>query len=84
MGIAQGVMDAMAEGLIDLVEADDLVLFVPVWVDPAAEDETAVKAANRTATRDAIADAVTPASAHRIRELSEQREDAMNAYYTGD
>ena len=84
LGIAQGVMDAVAEGLIDLVEADDLVLFVPVWVDPAAEDETAVKAANRTATRDAIADAVTPASAHRIRELAEQREDAMNAYYKGD
>ena len=84
LGIAQGVMDAVAEGLIDAAEADDLTLFVPVWVDPAADDETAVKAANRTATRDAIADAVAPASAERIRELADRREDAMNAYYTGN
>ena len=84
LGIAQGVMDAVAEGLIDPAEADDLVLLVPAWVDPAAHDETAVRAANRTATRDAIADAVSPASAEQIRALADRREDAHNAYYTGD
>jgi len=84
LGIAQGVMDAVAEGLIDTTDADDLVLLVPVWVDPAAEDETAVRAANRTAVRDAIADAVSPASADRVRALVDRREGAYNAYYTGD
>ena len=84
LGIAQGVMDAVAEGLIDSDEADELVLLVPAWVDPAARDETAVRAATRTATRDAIADAVSPASAEQIRALADRREDAHNAYYTGD
>jgi 5,6,7,8-tetrahydromethanopterin hydro-lyase len=84
LGIAQGVMDAVAEGLIDPAEADDVVLLVPVWVDPAAEDETAVRTANRVATRDAIADAVSPASADEIRALADRREDAHNAYYSGD
>ena len=67
-----------------LAEADEVVLLVPVWVDPAAEDETAVRAANRMATRDAIADAVSPASADEIRTLADRREDAHNAYYSGD
>jgi 5,6,7,8-tetrahydromethanopterin hydro-lyase len=84
LGIAQGVMDAVAEGLIDAADADDLVLLVPVWVDPAAEDETSVRAANRTATRDAIADAVSAAPAEAIRALADRREDAHNAYYAGD
>ncbi len=84
LGIAQGVMDAVAEGLIDPADADELVLLVPVWVDPAAEDETAVRVANRTAVRDAIADAVSPASADRVRALVDRREVAHNAYYTGD
>lgn len=84
LGIAQGVMDAVADGLIDPGEADDLVLFVPVWVDPAATDESAVKAANRAAMRDALADAVTPASADDVRDLARRRETAHNAYYTGD
>ena len=58
LGIAQGVLDAVAEGLIDAAEAAEIVLLVAVWVDPAAADETAVKAANRAAMRDAIADAL--------------------------
>jgi 5,6,7,8-tetrahydromethanopterin hydro-lyase len=84
LGIAQGVMDAVGDGLIDPADADDLVLLVPVWVDPAAEDETAVRVANRTATRAAIVDAVSPASADQIRMLADRRENAHNAYYTGD
>ena len=76
LGIAQGVMDAVAEGLIDAGEADDLVLLVPVWVDPAAEDETAVRAANRQATRDAIADAFRRRPPDPVRELADRREDA--------
>jgi 5,6,7,8-tetrahydromethanopterin hydro-lyase len=84
LGIAQGVLDAVAEGLLDADEAADVLLLVAVWVDPDAGDETAVRAANREATRAAIADAIEPPTAEGVRALAEQREQATNAYYTGD
>ena len=45
LGIAQGVLDAVADGLIEATA--DLLVLVAVWVDPAASDETAVRQANR-------------------------------------
>jgi 5,6,7,8-tetrahydromethanopterin hydro-lyase len=83
LGIAQGVLDAVAGGLIDAGEAADVILLVAVWVDPAVNDETAVKAANRAAMREAIADALRPPSADDVRALAARREEAANAYYTG-
>jgi 5,6,7,8-tetrahydromethanopterin hydro-lyase len=80
LGIAQGVLDAVAERLIDPDEAADLVLLVALWVDPQAHDESALKDANREAIRAAIADALEPADA---RELADRREDAANAFYSG-
>jgi 5,6,7,8-tetrahydromethanopterin hydro-lyase len=84
LGIGQGVLDAVAEGLIDAGEVADTVVLVAVWVDPEAHDETAVKAANREAMRGAIADALRPPSAADIQALVDRREDAANIYYTGD
>ena len=84
LGIAQGVLDAVADGLLDADEAADVLLLVAVWVDPDAEDDTAVRTANREATRAAIADALEPPSAADVRALAEQREDATNAYYRGE
>jgi 5,6,7,8-tetrahydromethanopterin hydro-lyase len=83
LGIAQGVLDAVADGLLPADEAADLVLLVPVWVDPAASDETAVRAANRAAVRAAIEDAVSPPTADDVRALAARREDAANTYYSG-
>jgi len=83
LGIAQGVLDAVDEGLIDAAEAGDVVVLVAAWVDPGAGDQTAVKAANRSAMRDAIADALAPPSADAVRALAARRESAANAYYTG-
>lgn len=83
LGIAQGVLDAVAEGLIDADEAADVVVLVAVWVDPGVGDETAVKAANRAAMRDAIADALRPPGGDDVRALAGRREEAANAYYTG-
>jgi 5,6,7,8-tetrahydromethanopterin hydro-lyase len=83
LGISQGVLDGVAEGLIDASDAADLVLLVPVWVDPGASDETALRLANREATRAAIANAVVAPSAADIRALAERRDEARNAYYTG-
>jgi hypothetical protein len=42
-----------------------------------------VRAANREATRAAIADAIEPPAAADVRALAEQRGEATNAYYTG-
>jgi 5,6,7,8-tetrahydromethanopterin hydro-lyase len=77
LGIAQGVLDAVVDELLD---PDELVLLVALWVDPEAHDETALRVANRAAVRAAIADALSPADA---RELAARREDAANAFYTG-
>lgn len=84
LGIAQGVLDAVADGTIDVADAPELVLLVPVWVDPGAHDETALKLANREATRAAIANALVPPTADRVRALAEQRDGARNAYYSGE
>jgi 5,6,7,8-tetrahydromethanopterin hydro-lyase len=53
-GVACGVGDALAEGVIDATAAPNLLLITAVWVDPAATDADAVFAANRTATNDAL------------------------------
>jgi 5,6,7,8-tetrahydromethanopterin hydro-lyase len=84
LGIAQGVLDAVAEGRLDAEEAGDVLVLIAVWVDPEAEDETAVRIANREATRAAIADALDPPSAEAVRALAGQREEATNAFYTGN
>ena len=83
LGISQGVLDAVADGLIDPAVAGSIVLLVAVWVDPAAADETAVRKANRAATRAAIEDAVTERSAEFVRGVVERREHPSNAYYGG-
>jgi 5,6,7,8-tetrahydromethanopterin hydro-lyase len=84
LGIAQGVLDAVADGLIDGGAADDLLILIAVWVDPAANDDPAVKLANRAATRAAIADAVRSHDAAEVQALVSVREDAGNGYYLGD
>jgi 5,6,7,8-tetrahydromethanopterin hydro-lyase len=84
LGIGQGVLDAVAEGLLDAAEAHDVVLLVALWVDPAAHDETAVRVANREAMRAAIASAVGEASAESVRAMMERRDEAANAFYAGD
>jgi 5,6,7,8-tetrahydromethanopterin hydro-lyase len=84
LGIAQGVLDAVADGLIDSGEAGDLVVLAALWVDPAAHDETAVKRANREAMRAALEDAIHPPTAEAVDALAERRESAANGFYTGD
>jgi 5,6,7,8-tetrahydromethanopterin hydro-lyase len=84
LGVAQGVLDAVADGVVDAGEAAELVLLVPVWVDAAATDETAVRLANRAATRAAIENALRPPSADGVRALAARRDEATNAYYSGE
>lgn len=84
LGIAQGVLDAVAEGRLEAADAAEVLVLVAVWVDPEAHDETAVRVANREATRAAISDALEPPEADAVRALAEQREEATNAFYGGD
>jgi 5,6,7,8-tetrahydromethanopterin hydro-lyase len=84
LGIVQGVLDAIVDGTIDATDAAELVLLVPVWVDPAASQETAVRNANRAATRAALENALSPPSAEEVRALAARREQAANGYYTGE
>jgi 5,6,7,8-tetrahydromethanopterin hydro-lyase len=83
LGIAQGVLDAVADGLVNPGEAAELVLLAALWVDPAAHDETAVKRANRAAMRAALEDALTPPAAAAVSELVAKRENAANVFYEG-
>jgi 5,6,7,8-tetrahydromethanopterin hydro-lyase len=84
LGIGQGVMDAVADGTLPAEQAGELVLLVAVWVDPDAEDETAVRLANRDATYRAIVDALETDRAGRVQELLDLREGARNLFYTGE
>src|SRR4051794_33105844 len=52
LGIGQGVLDAVADGVIEAT--GDLYVLVAVWVDERADDETAVRESNRAAVRKAI------------------------------
>jgi 5,6,7,8-tetrahydromethanopterin hydro-lyase len=84
LGIAQGVLDAVADGLVDAADAAELLLLVAVWIDPAAGDETAVRKATRSATLSALSDALRPPSAEEVESLASRRERANTPYYTGD
>ena len=54
-GVAEGVVDALADGIVDPSQVGSLVLVCAVWVDPDADDEDLVRQNNRTATRAALA-----------------------------
>lgn len=54
-GVAGGVLDAVAKGVIDPALVDELLLLAAVWVDPDAQDEEKVYANNREATTAALA-----------------------------
>ena len=84
LGVGQGVLDAVADGFLDAAEAPEIMVLVAVYIDPAADDETAVRLACREAMRAAVDDAVQPASADAVRALAERRDDVANAFYTGD
>lgn len=54
-GVAGGVADAVAEGVLEAGALDELALIAAVWVDPAARDADRVYRNNRAATRAALA-----------------------------
>jgi formaldehyde-activating enzyme len=82
LGIAQGVLDSVADGLLD--PSGDVLVLVCVWVDPAASDETAVRKANRGAVRKAIGVAVEGRDPEAARALVARRDQVTSPFYGGD
>jgi 5,6,7,8-tetrahydromethanopterin hydro-lyase len=81
LGIAQGVLDAVAEELIPCT--GDLVVFVTIYIDPTAQDETAVRAASRAATLKGIHTARRGRPDEDTRALVERRDTVTNPFYSG-
>lgn len=81
LGIAQGVLDAVAEGLIEAT--GELLVLVAIWIDPEAEDETAVRAASRAATRKAIGVCVEGRDPEAAADLVRRRDRLRNPFYGG-
>src|SRR5207344_3255335 len=79
LGIGQGVLDAVADGLVEAT--GDLVVLVAVWVDPTADDETAVRRANREAVRKAIGVCVEGRDPEAADRLVARRDSVTNPFY---
>jgi formaldehyde-activating enzyme len=82
LGIGQGVLDAVADGL--LAADHDTIVFVAIWIDVAADDETAVREASRAAMRAGVADAVEGAGPAAIERLVADRDALANPFYGGE
>ncbi len=81
LGIAQGVLDAVADGLLE--PTSEVIVLVCIWIDPAASDETAVRTATRAAVRKAIGVAVEGRDPDAARALVERRETVTSPFYNG-
>jgi formaldehyde-activating enzyme len=82
LGIAQGVLDAVADGVIEA--SGDLLVLVAVWVDPRAGDETAVRLANREAVRKAIGQCVEGRDPEAAARLVAARDSVTSPFYGGE
>ncbi len=81
LGIAQGVLDAVAEELVRA--SGDLIVFVAIYIDPAAHDETAVRIASRSATLKGVRTARHGRPAEDVRALVERRDSVTSPFYSG-
>jgi formaldehyde-activating enzyme len=81
LGIGQGVLDAVAEGLLE--PTGDLYVLVAVWIDPVAHDESAVRLAAREATLKAVRTAVEGRDPEAAARLVAERDSLKNPFYSG-
>jgi formaldehyde-activating enzyme len=82
LGIAQGVLDAVADGLVEPTQ--ELVVLVAVWIDTAADDETAVRLAARAAMRKAVGMCVEGRDHDAVQRLVDERDGLQSPFYGGD
>jgi formaldehyde-activating enzyme len=81
VGIAQGILDAVAENI--LAADQDTIVFVSLWLDPAAENESAVREGAREATITAVREAVHGREPAQVRHLVDTRDQVTHPFYTG-
>ena len=82
LGIAQGVLDAVADGLVEATQ--ELVVLVAVWVDAGANDETALRKAARSAMRKAIRMCVEGRDPAAVQRLVDERDGLQSPFYGGE
>jgi 5,6,7,8-tetrahydromethanopterin hydro-lyase len=78
-GVASGVADAVAEGIVPEADAHELLLIAAVWVNPEARDAAKVYANNRAATKAALA--AGAAGAPSVADVLAARDHPFNPYY---
>ena len=76
LGVASGVLDAVADGVIS--NPTECLLIAAVWVDPSAEDADLVYEFNRAATRSSLE---RGAEQPDIEALLDVRDAPINGYY---
>jgi formaldehyde-activating enzyme len=81
LGIAQGVLDAVAAELIPC--SGDLLVFVAIYIDPGAADETAVRVASRAATLKGIRTAKEGRDPAAAQALVAGRNTVSSPFYSG-
>jgi formaldehyde-activating enzyme len=81
LGIGQGVLDAVADGLLEAT--GDLIVLVSVWIDPEAVEETEVRLASRAAVRKAIGICVEGRDPAAAAQLVVDRDTLTNPFYSG-
>jgi 5,6,7,8-tetrahydromethanopterin hydro-lyase len=79
-GIAAGVADALADGVISREQADTHVVIAAVWVNPGADDAEAVFANNRLSIRTALENGSL--SLPNTDDVIAARNSASNPFYT--
>jgi 5,6,7,8-tetrahydromethanopterin hydro-lyase len=77
--VAQGVLEAVADGTVPPGEVDDLVLIAAVWVDWAAGDEEEIFANNVEATGAALSSAAE--GRPRLEQLLAIRTEPQNPFF---
>ena len=79
-GVASGVADAVAAGVIDAATVNAYCLIVAVWVDPAATDAELIFANNRAATSAALA--AGERGEPNVAAVLAERDTPWNPYFT--
>jgi formaldehyde-activating enzyme len=82
LGIAQGVLDAVAEDIIPA--SGSLLVFVAIYIEPEAHDETAVRQAARAATLKGVRTARHGRDAAEVRALVDRRDTVTSPFYNGE
>jgi 5,6,7,8-tetrahydromethanopterin hydro-lyase len=79
-GVAGGVADAVAEGVIPAGHADSHLIIAAVWVNPGADDADMVYRNNRTATFEALRNGAS--GLPRLDAVLAARGSVSNPFYT--